>query len=556
MAHKRNTLRSFRMLARLQHAARLHGGKCLSTEYLGLAKNHLFLCRNKHTFPARGQHVLHSNSWCPYCAHGRVTDRNNLAAQHPEIAEEWHPTKNKLAAHQVTSTSQYSVWWLCGEGHEWRQGIYSRTKDKSKYTHGDCPTCGSLGIQAPHLISEWHKEKNGDLTPFDVRPFSNKKVWWECSRGHIWQAPVNNRFTGAQCQKCSAGNASSRREFRLVAEFQHIFRKVLHREKVDGVEADILLPSLAVAIEYDGKRWHRGKATADNKKTRFLTHRGYRVVRVREKGLPKVLGESVFVDPHELRKQDVDTVLRLIYGAARMPRRVAAYLERRAFVNEDGYLRLMETFPTAPDKNLRATHPALARQWSGKNAPLLPSAFSYGSNYAAWWQCEVDQRHEWQMPIKVRTGQDQGCPFCSGHRISDSNSLATQRKDLLRIWNYDLNDVSPTEVSIGSHRLVWWKCRRKGGHNYQMAVKAKVGGQGCAVCSGKQVVPELSFGALYPEQAKYWDKTRNGDLGPFQVTPFSGKRVFWSCHKGHRWELPVSKMTTNERGCLECKQTR
>ncbi|MBM4023479.1 MAG: hypothetical protein FJ284_14810 [Planctomycetes bacterium] len=89
-----------------------------------------------------------------------------------------------------------------------------------------------------------------------------------------------------------------------------------------------------------------------------------------------------------------------------------------------------------------------------------------------------------------------------------------------------------------------------------MAVKAKVGGQGCSVCSGKQVVPELSFGALYPEQAEYWDKNKNGDLGPLEVAPFSSKRVFWACKKGHQWELPVSKMAKRGRICLECKRAQ
>ena len=556
MARKRKQSRVVRMLARVRQAARRRGGKCLSTVYHGIAKTYQFECRNKHTFPARAEHILHSGSWCPYCAHGRVTNVNNLAVQYPSIAAEWHPLKNTLTPREVTSTSQYRVWWQCSLGHEWFQGIGSRTKTRNKFTHGDCPTCGSLGMQAPHLIPEWDPHKNGELAPFDVRPYSNKKVWWLCSRGHSWQAPVNNRFGGSHCPKCSAGNASSRREFRLVAEFERLFGKVLHRSKVDGVEVDILLPALGVAIEYDGKRWHGGKVAADNKKTRFLAHRGYRVLRVREKGLSKAQGESITVDPKELRKQDIDAVLGLIFNVGRIPRNVAAYLASTGFGNEDGYVRLLDSFPTAPDKNLQATHPTIARQWSSKNAPLLPSAFSYGSNYSAWWQCEKDERHEWQMPIKLRTGQNQGCPYCSGTRVSASNSIANQRTDLLRLWDYVLNDIAPDQVSIGSHRIVWWHCPHKGGHSYQMAVKAKAGGGGCAVCSGNQVVPQLSFGALYPEQAQYWDKSNNGELGPFQVTPFSGRRVFWSCEHGHRWQLPVAKMTVNRRGCLECKRSR
>jgi predicted DNA-binding transcriptional regulator AlpA len=329
---------------------------------------------------------------------------------------------------------------------------------------------------------------------------------------------------------------------------------VLHRKKVDGVEVDILLPRQRVAIEYDGKRWHQDKVNEDNKKTRFLADRGYRLLRVRERGLPRVRGQFVTVDPKDLRKHDIDAVLRLIIGNIPAPKGISDYLKSKSFQNEDGYLRLMESFPTTPNKNLQSTHPEITKQWSARNDPLLPSAFSYGSNYSAWWQCEVDQQHVWQMPIKSRTGQDQGCPYCSGNRISNSNSLAAKREDLLSFWNHELNTVFPDQVSIGSRRMVWWKCRRNGGHSYKMTVKHKVGGQGCAVCSGKQIIPESSFGALYPEQANYWDKTRNGDLGPLQVAPFSSKRVFWACKNGHTWELQVSKMTKRKRGCIQCSR--
>lgn len=541
------------VLTKLQKTAKLHGGKCLTEVNHQYAAKYLFECCNKHTFSARAEHILSSGSWCPYCAQGRVTDQNNLAVRNPVIAAEWHTKKNKLSPNQVTSTSQYRVWWKCRYGHEWRQAICSRTNSSQKSSYGDCPTCGSLGMHAPHLVAEWHKERNEDLSPFVVRPFSNKKVWWQCLKGHVWQAQVGNRFGGSKCPRCSAANASSRREFRFFAELDHIFANVLHRKKVDGVEVDILLPRHKIAIEYDGKRWHKYKVKEDNKKTKFLAERGYRLIRVRERGLPMVIGQFVTVDPKDLRKQDIDAVLSLIIGILPATKGIADYLKSAFFQNEDGYNRLIESFPTTPHKNLQSTHPEIARQWSVKNDPLLPSAFSYGSNYSAWWQCEVNHQHVWQMPIKSRTGQDQGCPYCSGNRLSDSNSLAAKRKDLLSFWNYQLNNVLPNQVSIGSRRIVWWKCRRNGGHSYQMTVKHKVGGQGCAVCSGKQIIPELSFAALYPERAAYWDRKRNKDLQPFQVAPFSGKRVSWTCKNGHNWELSVAKMVKRKRPCLQCR---
>ena len=45
----------------------------------------------------------------------------------------------------------------------------------------------------PELASEWHPEKNGNLTPEKVSKASRRKVWWLGKCGHEWQSIVNDR---------------------------------------------------------------------------------------------------------------------------------------------------------------------------------------------------------------------------------------------------------------------------------------------------------------------------------------------------------------------------
>jgi len=63
----------------------------------------------------------------------------------------------------------------------------------------------SLEALFPHLCLEWHVELNAPLTPTDVKPHSDRLVWWQCERGHIWQARISNRTSGTKCPFC-AGN--------------------------------------------------------------------------------------------------------------------------------------------------------------------------------------------------------------------------------------------------------------------------------------------------------------------------------------------------------------
>ena len=61
-----------------------------------------------------------------------------------------------------------------------------------------------------NLLKEWDKSRNFPLTPDTVSYGSNKKVWWQCSMGHVWKSVIYPR-TGAQqcgCPVC-AGKVST-----------------------------------------------------------------------------------------------------------------------------------------------------------------------------------------------------------------------------------------------------------------------------------------------------------------------------------------------------------
>ncbi|WP_226932681.1 MULTISPECIES: zinc-ribbon domain-containing protein [Frankiaceae] len=48
----------------------------------------------------------------------------------------------------------------------------------------------------PGLAAQLDPTLNGDLTGAELRPRSNRRVWWRCPHDHTWQAPVTRRGTG------------------------------------------------------------------------------------------------------------------------------------------------------------------------------------------------------------------------------------------------------------------------------------------------------------------------------------------------------------------------
>lgn len=61
-----------------------------------------------------------------------------------------------------------------------------------------------------------------------------------------------------------------------------------------------------------------------------------------------------------------------------------------------------------------------------------------------------------------------------------------------------------------------------------------------------------TLAARYPEIAAMWHPTLNGDLTAEDVTPGSGKKVWWLCPKGHEWDASVLNRSSKGSGCPYC----
>ena len=52
---------------------------------------------------------------------------------------------------------------------------------------------------------------------------------------------------------------------------------------------------------------------------------------------------------------------------------------------------------------------------------------------------------------------------------------------LMAEWNREKNtDVSPTQLTIGSHKKAWWKCQK--GHEWQASIYNRNRGNSCPIC--------------------------------------------------------------------------
>lgn len=279
---------------------------------------------------------------CSICR-GQATRKQNgrqtLASVLPEIAAQWHLTRNgtKFTPETVGPGSTRSFWWqadCCG--YEWEDSVKSR----DKYQRWRCPQCKtilhSFGWQDPGLAAEWSPEN--PATPWHLRPFAETSFLpqWICSVNseHQWEVSLASRSSGSDCPECQI-SGKSKVELEHFAAAKKVFSKVrsgaVVRDKVFITKprwsVDILVDhdGTKIAIEYDGAHWHRpeAKILTDQYKSLDLLAAGYLVIRLREDDLPSLN----IKDPRYVELQVYSTAPqpeKIITEAAQWQRRVVA----------------------------------------------------------------------------------------------------------------------------------------------------------------------------------------------------------------------------------------
>ncbi len=208
--------------------------------------------------------------------------------------------------------------------------------------------------------------------------------------------------------------------------------------------------------------------------------------------------------------------------------------------------------------SLAARAPEVAREWHPtRNGSLRASDVTFGSARKVWWKCRRDPDHDWLAEIAGRAGsRPSHCPFCSGHRVSATNSLAARRPDLAREWHPTRNgELRPSDVTAGTPRRVWWKCLEGADHEWQARVFNRLASKRCPFCAGKRISVSNSLASRAPVIAAYWHPTLNGRLSPRDVHVRSSRRVAWLCPQcAYAWWAPAMARMRARYGCPECRR--
>lgn len=149
----------------------------------GSTKKVWWKCKNNHEWQATIRDRQSGNG-CPYCS-GKIADptKTSLKAKYPNLANEWHPTKNgTIKPEFVMPGTVKKYWWLCPVcGYEWQESPNNRRRSKK-----GCPKCaqkrGMIGVRRK-VINLDTQEMYDSLTSASMITSVDKTSIYNCCRG-------------------------------------------------------------------------------------------------------------------------------------------------------------------------------------------------------------------------------------------------------------------------------------------------------------------------------------------------------------------------------------
>lgn len=424
-------------------------GKDISS---GSNKKLWWICDKNHEWQSTVSNRVKKNG-CPYCS-GRlpIVGETDLETTHPEIANQLNPFMNgTIKSKDLTAGSTKKLWWTCQDNHDWQTTVYSRTNGSA------CPYCNgrlenNLTVTHPQIAKEIHPTKNGKIKAEDLTAGSGKQLYWICEKNHIWKTTVNSRKRGKGCPYCSKSKTDSKYEKIIYYYIREVFKDCLANHKQFGKkELDIFIPSIKVAIEFDGPRH---KFEKDIEKNELCKENDILLIRVRTYDLPKLNSTSIdfYLDKkcsYKSLDNSITDIFQLINEKYKFNYNINID-SKKDEIKAMQYLKL-----TNIQNSISVTHPEIAKEiHPAKNGKLTAEMFTAGSGQKLYWQC--NKNHIWKATINSRV-DGHNCPYCSGLKtIIGQNDLATEYPQIHKIWDKEKNgDLTPNLLKSKSRKKIW-----------------------------------------------------------------------------------------------------
>lgn len=502
-----------------------------------------------------------------------VKGQNDLATVNPELAKQWHPTKNgNLTPSDITSGSSKEVWWICDKGHEWCASPNSRV---SHNRNRNCPFCSGrkawdgfndlktwcIENNREFLLKEWNDTKNWPLTPSNVSKGSGKKVSWICDKGHEWQAVISSRTNSHRPGKCPyCANKKVLTGFNDFATWCNSNGKEYLLEEWD-YEKNTILPQnvlfgSALRVYWKCKKGHEWEAPICQRHTT---------------NCPKcTMGQTSFPEQvlgYYLSKY-FNTEFRKKVDGFEIDLLLTDY---NIGIEYDGYLYHLseksKQLESAKNEALEKKGITLIRVKETKNRKEIVDNTIFfiqkGSYVTADFKWAINKLFELLSQIlksstvpDIDVSRDEMEIRSFYQNKIEEESIERLYPELISEWNTEKNKgLMPNMFTVGSNVKVWWKCEN--GHEWQAVISSRTKRElGCPFCAGQKVDKgNNDFETWCRKNNKttlLQEWSSENDLKPNEIAYSSNTRIVWECSVcNHKWTTYLGNRIKGT-GCPNC----
>lgn len=226
-------------------------------------------------------------------------------------------------------------------------------RDRFKIHKTATQIVNSAADHSPHLISEWHPEKNGDHKLSGFKPGSDFKAWWICLKcGREYEATIAHRVNGTGCKICGFAKLAETKRRKAAIKTGGLKNARLLAEWNYGKNGDLKPDDFAPGSSR-GVWWICQKCGYEWKATIANRSQGRDCPCCANKVVVTGKNDLATLCPHLLKEWDYD-----------------------------------------------------------RNGDLDPRKVLPGRNGKVWWKC-LECGHSYEAPPSRRTGQGSGCRKCA-----------------------------------------------------------------------------------------------------------------------------------------------
>ena len=191
----------------------------------------------------------------------------------------------------------------------------------------------------------------------------------------------------------------------------------------------------------------------------------------------------------------------------------------------------------------------LLDQWDYTKNDQFPKDISCGSSRGYFFLCP-QHKHESEECIIHNITRTKTTRTCCSKCSSFAQYLIDMYgvKALDQYWDYELNQISPWEISAKTNTMVYIKCQKTDYHGSYMVSTRHfiVDNVRCSYCFHRKVHPKDSFAQYginkYGEDflERYWDFKKN-KYNPWEISPMTSKDLYIKCiHNAHHDSFRVA----------------